>query len=177
VVPAIVRFGAEPRPGGWIWLRGTPEVTLPADNGLVAELLTTAGCKVTVVDDFTTAAWRKLLVNALAGLMVLSGRRSGMFHRDDVAALSRDYLAECLAVARADGAKLGDDVITEMVEMFRRAPVDMTTSMLTDREAHRPLEWDIRNGVVLRKARQYGLPAPISEVMVPLLAAASDGPG
>jgi len=49
--------------------------------------------------------------------------------------------------------------------------------MLTDREAHRPLEWDIRNGVILRKARDHGLPAPISQVVVPLLAAASDGPG
>jgi RNA-directed DNA polymerase len=39
------------------------------------------------------------------------------------------------------------------------------------------LEWDIRNGVILRKARKHGLPAPVSEVIVPLLATASDGPG
>ena len=61
--------------------------------------------------------------------------------------------------------------------MFADAPEDMTTSMLSDREARRPLEWDIRNGVILRRARKHGLPAPISEVIVPLLAAASDGPG
>ncbi len=102
--------------------------------------------------DFTTAAWRKLLVNALADFMVLTGRRSGMFRRDDVAALSRRYLAECLAVARAEGANLGDEVIDEIVDLFAKAPEDMTTSMLTDREAHRPLEWDIRNGVISRKA-------------------------
>jgi len=39
------------------------------------------------------------------------------------------------------------------------------------------MEWDIRNGVILRKARNHRLAAPISEVIVPLLAAASDGPG
>ena len=54
--------------------------------------------------DFITAAWRKLLVNALAGFMVLTGRRSGIFRRDDVAELARRYVAECLAVARAEGA-------------------------------------------------------------------------
>ena len=89
----------------------------------------------------------------VAGLMVLTGRRSGMFRRDDVAALARRYLAECLAVARAEGANLGDDVVDEIVGMFAKAPEDMTTSMLTDREARRPLEWDIRNGVISRKAR------------------------
>jgi 2-dehydropantoate 2-reductase len=177
VVPAIVWFGAEPRPEGWIWLRGKPELTLPADNGGVGELLSASGCEVTIAADFTTAAWRKLMVNALAGLMVLAGRRSGMFRRADIAALSRRYLAECLAVARAEGAGLSDDVIDEMADMFVNAPADMTTSMLTDREAHRPLEWSIRNGIVLRKAREHGLPAPISEVLVPLLAAASGGPG
>ena len=130
-------------------------------------------------DEFDAAAeaWRKLLVNALAGFMVLSGRRSGMFVRDDVAALSLSYLAECLAVARAEGADLGEEVIDEMADMFAKAPEDMTTSMLSDREAHRPLEWDIRNGVIVRKAREHGLAVPISEVIVPLLAAASDGPG
>ena len=100
-----------------------------------------------------------------------------MFRRDDVAALSRRYLAECLRVARAEGANLGDDVIDEIVAMFAEAPKDMTTSMLTDREAHRPLEWDIRNGVISRKGAQLGWATPISDGLVALLAAASDGPG
>jgi 2-dehydropantoate 2-reductase len=39
------------------------------------------------------------------------------------------------------------------------------------------MEWDSRNGVILRKAHRHGLPVPVSEVVVPLLAAASDGPG
>ena len=118
----------------------------------LADLLRGTDVTVELDPDFVTAAWRKLLVNALADLMVLTGRRSGMFRRDDVAALSRRYLAECLAVARAEGANLGDDVIDEIVGLFAKAPEDMTTSMLTDREAHRPLEWDIRNGVISRKA-------------------------
>ncbi|WP_275085035.1 ketopantoate reductase C-terminal domain-containing protein, partial [Mycolicibacterium holsaticum] len=54
---------------------------------------------------------------------------------------------------------------------------DITTSMLTDRQAGRRLEWDIRNAVILRKAAVHGIATPISDVIVPLLAAASDGPG
>ena len=40
--------------------------------------------------------------------------------------------------------------------------------MLTDREANRRLEWDIRNGVISRKAAGHGLATPISDVVVPL---------
>jgi 2-dehydropantoate 2-reductase len=179
VVPGIVWYGAETQPEGWVRLRTEPRLVLPSGPSAeeVAGLLRGAGCQVDCDPDFITAAWRKLLVNALAGLMVLTGRRSGMFHRDDVAALSRRYVAECLAVARAEGARLADDVVDELVDMFRKAPEDMGTSMLFDRENHRRFEWDIRNGVIVRKARGHDLATPISDILVPLLAAASDGPG
>jgi 2-dehydropantoate 2-reductase len=179
VVPGIVWYSAETQPEGWVRLRGEARLVLPSGPMAqeLADLLRGAGCPVECDPDFLTAAWRKLLVNALAGLLVLSGRRSGMFRRDDVAEVSRRYVAECLAVAQAEGARLPDGVVDELVDMFRQAPEDMGTSMLADRENHRRLEWDIRNGVIIRKARAHGLATPISDVLVPLLAAASDGPG
>jgi 2-dehydropantoate 2-reductase len=179
VIPGIVWYGAETQPEGWVRLRTEARLVLPTGPAAakIADLLNGAGCTVECDPDFTTAAWRKLLVNALAGLMVLTGRRSGMFRRDDMAAMSRRYAAECAAVARAEGAKLGDEAVGELVDMFCQAPTDMGTSMLADREAGRPLEWDIRNGVIIRKARAHGIATPISDVLVPLFAAASDGPG
>lgn len=179
VLPGIVWYSAETQPQGWVRLRTEARLVLPTGPAAakIADLLNGAGCTVECDPDFTTAAWRKLLTNALAGLMVLTGRRIGMFRRDDVAVLARRYVAECAAVARAEGAHLGDDVVDELVDMFRQAPTDMGTSMLADREAGRPLEWDIRNGVIIRKARGHGIATPISDVLVPLFAAASDGPG
>lgn len=177
VLPAIIWFPAETVPQGWVRLRGEPRLELPPGAEEVASVLRDAGCTVDLSDDFVTASWRKLVVNALAGVMVLTGRRSGMFRRDDVAALSRAYVAECVVVARAEGAALGDDEVDQMVEVFRRAPEDMGTSMLADREAHRVLEWEVRNAVITRRARRHHLPTPIGDVLVPLLAAASDGPG
>ena len=179
VIPGIVWYAAETQPQGWVRLRTEAALVLPTGPAAttVAELLRGAGCRVDTDPDFITAAWRKLLTNALAGFLALSRRRSGMFRRDDVAELSRRYVAECLAVARAEGARLPDDVVDELVELFRRAPEDMGTSILADAENRRRMEWDIRNGVIIRKARAHGLPTPISDVLVPLLAAASDGPG
>jgi 2-dehydropantoate 2-reductase len=179
VIPGIVWYSAENQPQGWVRLRTEAALVLPSGPAAttVAELLRGAGCRVDTDPDFLTAAWRKLLTNALAGFMVLSRRRSGMFGRDDVAELSRHYVAECLAVARAEGARVPDDVVDGLVDMFRQAPEDMGTSILADAENRRRMEWDIRNGVIIRKARAHGLPTPISDVLVPLLAAGSDGPG
>ncbi|MCJ2094301.1 oxidoreductase [Methylobacterium sp. J-072] len=179
VVPSVVWFPAQAQPDGSVWLRGKARLTVPDVPAarIVLQALSGTRCSVELAADFTSVAWRKLLQNAVAGLMVLSGRRSGMFARADIAQLSLDYLRECLEVARAEGAILGDEVPQQIVEGFQAHPADMGTSILADREAHRPLEWGIRNGVVLRRGRAHGLPMPISNVLVSLLAAASDGPG
>ena len=179
VVPCVVWFSAETQPDGWVRLRTPVRLVLPETPAAtrLADVLRGPRLSIDTDPDFVTATWHKLLVNAVAGLMVLTGRKSGMFRRDDVAAMARAYVAECLAVARAEGAGLGDEMVDQTVRLFTEVPEDMTTSILTDREHGSPLEWDIRNGVVSRKAAEHGLQTPISDVLVPLLAAASDGPG
>ncbi len=134
-------------------------------------------CQVELAGDFTTLAWRKLLQNAAAGLMALTGRRAGVFTRPDFADLTLDYLKECLAVSHAEGAALSDDVPAAILARFQAFPADMSTSILTDREAGRPLEWGIRNGVISRLARRHDIHTPISDAITALLAATSDGPG
>ncbi|MEQ9845396.1 oxidoreductase [Pectobacterium brasiliense] len=179
VLPSVIWFPAQREPDASVWLRAKPRLTLPdvPQAKCVAEALSGTRCAVELSADFLSVAWRKLLQNAVAGLMVLANRRAGMFSRGDVTELALAYLRECLAVARAEGAVLGDRVAQEIVDNFQRAPADLGTSILADRQANRPLEWDIRNGVVQRYGRARGIPTPISDVLVPLLAAGSEGPG
>lgn len=179
VLPSVVWFPAQREPGASVWLRAKPRLTLPDVEGAerVRHALRDTRCEVDISADFLSVAWRKLLQNAVAGLMVLAGRRAGMFARDDITALALAYLQEGLTVARAAGASLDDGVPQEILAGFHRAPPDLSTSILTDREAGLPLEWDIRNGVVQRYGRIHHIPTPLSDVIVPLLAAASDGPG
>ncbi|GKV78718.1 2-dehydropantoate 2-reductase [Pectobacterium carotovorum subsp. carotovorum] len=179
VLPSVVWFPAQREPDASVWLRAKPRLTLPdvPQAKCVAEVLSGTRCAVELSADFLSVAWRKLLQNAAAGLMVLANRRAGMFSRGDVTELALAYLRECLSVARAEGAVLDDGVAQEIVDNFQRAPADLGTSILADRQANRPLEWDIRNGVVQRYGRARGIPTPISDVLVPLLAAGSEGPG
>ncbi|TCC09197.1 oxidoreductase [Kosakonia quasisacchari] len=179
VLPSVVWFPAQREPDASVWLRAKPRLTLPDEPQAkrVVEALSNTRCAVELSADFTSIAWRKLLQNAVAGLMVLANRRAGMFSRGDITALALAYLGECLTVARAEGAVLSDNVAQDIVDGFHRAPADLGTSILADRQANRPLEWDIRNGVVQRYGRTHGIPTPISDVVVPLLAAGSEGPG
>lgn len=179
VLPSVVWFPAQREPDASVWLRAKPRLTLPdvSQTQRVVEALNGTRCAVDLSADFLSIAWRKLLQNAAAGLMVLANRRAGMFSRDDITDLALAYLRECLAVARAEGAVLNDDVPQEIVGNFQRAPADLGTSILADRQANRPLEWNIRNGVIQRLGHAHGMAVPISDVLVPLLAAASEGPG
>ncbi|MDU2939000.1 MAG: oxidoreductase [Enterobacteriaceae bacterium] len=179
VLPSVVWFPAQREADASVWLRAKPRLTLPdvPQARRVADALKGTRCTVEWEADFISIAWRKLLQNAVAGLMVLANRRAGMFAREDITALALLYLRECLTVARAQGAVLNDSVPQEIVDGFHRAPADLGTSILADRQANRPLEWDIRNGVIQRYGRSQGIPTPISDVLVPLLAAGSEGPG
>ncbi|EOA4339599.1 oxidoreductase, partial [Klebsiella aerogenes] len=179
VLPSVVWFPAQREADASVWLRAKPRLTLPdtPQGKKIAEVLDGTRCAVKLTADFASVAWRKLLQNAVAGLMVLANRRAGMFSRQDITGLALAYLHECLAVARAAGAVLADSVPQEIVDGFHQAPADLSTSILADRQANRPLEWDIRNGVVQRYGRTLGVATPISDVVVPLLAAASEGPG
>ncbi|ROS73131.1 ketopantoate reductase [Curtobacterium sp. PhB130] len=179
VVPAVVWFPAVGEPDGAVRLLAPARLTLPDTPAaaVVRDVLDGSRCSVELAADFTSVAWRKLVQNAVAGLMALTGRRAGVFGRPDVAELALAYARECVVVGRAVGADLGDDVAPAVVAGFVDAPADSGTSILADRDAGHPLEWDVRNGVVRRLGRAHGIPTPISDVVVPLLAAVSDGPG
>lgn len=178
VLPSVVWFPAQRDADASVWLRATPRLTLPDLPGQSGQqALAELAARWTWRLILPPLPWRKLLQNAVAGLMVLTGRRAGMFAREDITALGLAYLRECLQVARAEGAALSDNVPEEIIAGFHRAPADLSTSIMIDRLNGRPLEWDIRNGVVQRRGRQHGIPTPLSDIIVPLLAAASDGPG
>lgn len=100
-------------------------------------------------------------------------------------ALLATRLAECAVAAAGllywDRVAPRNDPMSELalqiLAALRAAPPEHGTSILTDHQAGQPLEWNARNGVIQRKSRARGVPTPISDVLVRLLAAASNGPG
>jgi 2-dehydropantoate 2-reductase len=180
VLPAIVWISAEPTGPGEVTVRDNISSVLQVPAGPAGEefarLLEGApAVKVELVSDFATSAWRKLTTNAIAGVMAATGRRAAVYQRPDIRELVLALAQETLAVARAEGAALPESEAEALVGIFERMDPDIGSSILFDRLAGRELEWDARNGVVRRLGRRHGIPTPVSDVLVPLLAAASDG--
>lgn len=115
-----------------------------------------------LVADFRTEAWRKLCFNATAAPMVLACRRAEVFQEPEQLALARALAEECVAVGRAEGARIGPETVEEIVDRLAALPPDLGTSMLFDRLAGRRLEWDARNGVIARLGERHGIPTPAS---------------
>jgi 2-dehydropantoate 2-reductase len=171
VVPGIVWCTAEATADDDVVIRtGDQRIEVPAADGLAAAF---AGSflRIEPVADFTTAMWVKLVYNAVVAVEALTGRRAEVFSDPGIRRLARDLAAECTAVARVAGAALPGRFVDEVVDHLAALPPDHGTSILYDRLAGRPLEWDARNGVISRIGARHGVPTPISDLLVPLLAA------
>jgi 2-dehydropantoate 2-reductase len=177
VLPAIVWCPSETVAPARVRQRGEARLSVPDDAaGAGLSALLDGGARVDRVADFTTEAWRKLVMNAVAGLLAVTRRRAEVFHADGIGELAGALARECVAVARAEGARLGPEDADAILADFRAMPPDLGTSMLFDRLAGRPMEWEARNGVVRRAGARHGVPTPVSDVLVPLLAALDDAP-
>ncbi len=173
MLPAVVWCPAESAGPGRVRQRGPARLVVPAGRAgeRLGALLAGTRAQVELTDDFVTAAWRKLTVNAVAGLMALTGQGAGMYRDEALAGLARRLAAECVAVGRAEGAQLPDSLAAQIVDKMAGRPADAGSSILADRLAGRPLEWDARNGIIQRLGARHAIPTPVSDVIVPLLAA------
>jgi 2-dehydropantoate 2-reductase len=122
--------------------------------------------------DIKTKLWRKLCINAPSGaILCLTGRPMSVFHEPGIAEIGRGILQEVINVGRKEGAILGDDIIEEQMADFLNANPESTNSMFEDYKAGLTTEWQARNAVVVKLGKKHGVPTPISELLVPLLAA------
>ena len=121
--------------------------------------------------DLLTRAWMKLCVNAPGAILALTGQPMRVFHKPGIADVARAILRECVAVGRAEGAQLDGGLIERQIAAFTAAAPDEGNSIYADRMAGRAMEWNARNGVIVRKSAAHGIATPVSAVIVPLLAA------
>jgi 2-dehydropantoate 2-reductase len=146
VLPAIVWCPSEAVAPGRVRQRGPARLSVPDEPaGAALAALLDGTAQVDVVSDFHTEAWRKLCLNAVAAPMVLARRRAEVYREPAQLALARGIAEECVAVGRAEGARLGPHTVEEVIEQIAAFPPDMGTSMLFDRLAGRRLECNSRS--------------------------------
>ena len=171
LVPVVVDLPAERSATLEVTQRG-PGTLMVLDDAfgiLFASLFEQTPVRVTVTPDFTTAAWRKLCVNAPGILPALLRQPARVFQDEAIAAAARTLVAECVRVGRAEKAVLPDSLCDSVVAGYRAAPPDSINSLHADVLANRQTEVDARNGAIVRFGRRHNIPAPCNEMAVALL--------
>jgi 2-dehydropantoate 2-reductase len=133
----------------------------------LAELMTKAGLSTRVVADPRGAIWGKFIFNSVMnpiGAIVL-GVNAARYDVPEMRALIDEMAAECVRVAEAQGIRLEFDPMY-LVRKIRAGEVPLTKhagSMAQDVEAGRETELEAMTGYVVRKAKEFGVPAPVTE--------------
>jgi 2-dehydropantoate 2-reductase len=170
-LPVIIDCPVERLTDGTVHQRGVAKMQVEAGPlaEMFAQLLEGTNANVELTHDFVSAAWRKLCVNSAGAISALTLKPAGVLRGDAFGQVAKDIVAECAAVARAEGARLDQNVGQQVLDGYRAQPEDSINSMLADRLAGRPLEIDARNGVIVRKGQKHGIDTPLNRMIVALL--------
>jgi 2-dehydropantoate 2-reductase len=172
IVPVMIDLPAERPTPVSISQRGPGKLIVPADadGSRFVALFARTQLSVTTSDDFTSVVWQKLCLNSVGIINALLLKPTGVFGHEDIGALALGIARECMAVARAEGATLPNDLAETILANCRAAPPDSMNSLHADRAAGRPMEIDARNGAILRFGEKHGIPTPLNRMAVTLLA-------
>ncbi len=176
VVPVVVQCPAERLAPGRARRGGPLSLVVPDDaqGRAFCALFEGADATVECAADFTTAAWSKLCLNVTAAVGALTGSPMGVVRRPDVAELARGLVAEAVRVGRAEGARLDEGLAELVVASIASGRPDARPSLVRDAVARRPLEYDARNGAVVRAGARHGIATPLNSAVTALLAALSE---
>jgi 2-dehydropantoate 2-reductase len=168
VHPAVVYVATEMAGPGHLKHHGRGELVIgPFDRSAeVVALFAAAGVPVQISDNVAGALWAKLIINcaynALSAITQLPYGR--IVQGEGVAAMMEDIVAECLAVAQADGIAVPGDI--------RAAVAGIAVSMATQvsSTAHdvargKPSEIDHINGYVVRRGAALGIATPVNRAL------------
>jgi len=146
--------------------RGELVIAPSAASHDVAHAFSAAGVPTAISDNVRGALWAKLILNcaynALSAITQLPYGRivAGV----GVAEVLRDIVAECVAVAEADGVRLPAGLDSAV----RRIPETMPTqysSTAQDLARGRASEIDHLNGYILQRGALLGVATPVNRVL------------
>jgi 2-dehydropantoate 2-reductase len=168
-VAAVVVYVATEMAGpGHLKHHGRGDLVIEPFEGsdAVARTLVAAGVPTEVSPYVRGALWAKLTINcaynALSAVAQLP--YGGLLQVDGVRDVIRDVIAECLAVAAAEGITVPGDVTAATWRIGETMP-GQYSSTAQDVARGKPSEIDHHNGLVVRRGHALGIPTPANRVL------------
>jgi 2-dehydropantoate 2-reductase len=143
----------------------------------IAAAFREAGAEARASADITADLWRKLaFITTMSAACGLARSPIGPVREAPLGNLLIERaLREVVAVARARGVALPEDVEEKILGFINSLPDPMRPSFLLDLEAGGPTEIDDLNGAVSRLGRLAGVETPVHDVATAALSVARPG--
>lgn len=143
----------------------------------IACQFTAAGIPTEVSDSVLPSLWQKLIINCVYNaLSALTQQPYGwLVAQTNVPAVMQDIVAECKAVARADGVQLPANINDAVAAIARTMPLQLS-STAQDLARGKPTEIDHLNGYVVQRGQALNIATPTNrllQVLVQIKQAAS----
>jgi 2-dehydropantoate 2-reductase len=137
-------------------------------SAAIAEVLTACNLDGRVIPDMKVAMWRKAIFNCVINpITAITGSTVGGIVDPQLAPIKRLVIAECLAVAAADGVTFDEDFMTRIDEVFASAATIAST--LQDLQKGRRTEIDHLNGAMVALGEKYGIPCPVNAALTTII--------
>ncbi len=168
VAAAVVYVATEMAGPGHVKHHGRGDLVIEpsAASAGVAQALIAAGVPTEISDNVRGALWLKLILNcaynAVSAITQLPYGKTAV--GEGVQDVMRDVVAECLAVAHADGVRVAGDVDAAVRMIFDTMPGQFS-STAQDLARGKTSEIDYLNGFVARRGVALGLATPANRVL------------
>ncbi|WP_447779171.1 ketopantoate reductase family protein [Variovorax boronicumulans] len=168
VAAAVVYVATEMAGPGHVKHHGRGELVIAPSrrSDEVAQALIAAGVPTQISDNVRGALWAKLVLNcAYNALSAVSQLPYGVLVQGTgVTDVIRDVVAECLAVAKAEGVVIPGDTDAALRGIAQSMP-SQYSSTAQDLARGKRSEIDHLNGLVVRRGEALGVPTPANRVL------------
>ena len=172
VAAAVVYVATEMAGPGHVKHHGRGELVIAPSRSSeqVAQHLAAAGVPTQISDNVRGSLWAKLVLNcAYNALSAITQLPYGeVVKGQGVAEVIRDVVAECLAVAKAEGVAIPGGTVAAVSGRAQTLP-SLYSSTAQDLARGKPSEIDHLNGFVVRRGEALGVPTPANRVLFTLV--------
>lgn len=174
VVSAVVYVGTEMAGPGHVKHHGRGEllIGMSSKSEALAQVLIKAQIPTTIAGNIAEELWIKLITNCAYNALSAVGSipYGPMFEVNGTKAVIANTVLECVAVAKACGIAMPEDILAKTFALAGSMPNQMS-STAQDLIRSKPSEIDYLNGYIVHKGAELGIPTPTNlalQVMVKL---------
>ena len=168
VAAAVVYVATEMTGPGHVKHHGRGELVIEPSSvsQAIAQALIAAGVPTEISSNVRGALWTKLIINcaynAVSAIAQLPYGKTVV--SEGIPDVMRDVVAECQAVAKADGVQVAGDVAAAIRKIFETMP-NQLSSTGHDLSRGKRTEIDYLNGLIVRRGEALGVATPANRVL------------